>query len=81
MNESIHGHAVMRLIAFAQEPLSRGQLSNKVATEFGHDARFHTCSARNMTLEELLQFLKHRGKLIEVGGVLNVAREDICSHE
>ena len=81
MYESFHGHEVMRMIVSAQEPYSRKQLSAAVETEFGQNARFHTCSAQSMTLDELLHFLSERGKLTEVNGLLNVAREDICNHE
>ena len=81
MNESFHGHEVMRMIASAPNPYSRQQLSDAVEAEFGQNARFHTCSAQGMTLDELLQFLSERGKLTEANGRLNVARENICNHE
>ncbi len=81
MNESVHGHEVMRMIAAAPEPYSRKQLSDAVETQFGQHARFHTCSAQGMTLDELLQFLSERAKLTEVNGLLNVPRESICDHE
>jgi len=81
MNESFHGHEVMRMIVSAPEPYSRKQLSDAVETQFGQNPRFHTCSAQSMTLDELLQFLSERGKLTEVNGILNVSREDICEHE
>ena len=81
MHESVHGHEVMRMIASAQAPYSKKRLAEDVAAQFGQNARFHTCSAQSMTLEELLYFLGQRGKLTEVDGLLHVAREDICNHE
>ena len=81
MYESFHGHEVMRMIASAPVPYSRERLSDDVEAQFGQNARFHTCSAQSMTLEELLYFLSQRGKLTEADGLLHVAQENICSHE
>jgi probable metal-binding protein len=81
MAESIHGHEVMEMILAADAPLSRGELEEAVAARFGEAARFHTCSAESMTLDELLQFLNGRGKVLEVNGFLETSRGQICSHD
>jgi len=80
MSESIHGHEVMEMILTAEPPLSRNELSEAVKSRFGDTPRFHTCSAHDMTLEELLQFLDRRGKVVEVDGVLGTSRGQICDH-
>ena len=81
MAESIHGHEVMEMILTAETPYSRAALQQAVANRFGEAARFHTCSAQEMTLDELLIFLGRRGKVVEVDGVLETSRGEICNHE
>ncbi len=77
---SIHGHEVLRLIAAARPPLTRDDLRRQVAERFGSDARFHTCSGENLTLDELLEFLHHRGKVVEQGGFLRTDIGLMCDH-
>jgi probable metal-binding protein len=81
MSESIHGHEVMEMILMAEPPLSHEQLKQEVRSRFGEAPRFHTCSAQNMTLDELLQFLGERGKVVEIDGVFGTSRGQICDHE
>ena len=81
MAESIHGHEIMEMILAAETPYSRAALQQAVVNRFGEAARFHTCSAREMTLDELLIFLGRRGKVVEVDGVLETSRGEICNHE
>jgi probable metal-binding protein len=80
MAESIHGHEVMEMILTAETPYSRAALQQAVMNRFGASARFHTCSAQEMTLDELLLFLECRGKVVEVGGILKTNRGEICDH-
>lgn len=78
MSESIHGHEVMRLIHEAKPPLSRFALKAAVERRFGREASFHVCEGGGMTLDELLVFLKQRGKIIEAAGVLKVDMGQVC---
>lgn len=80
MSESIHGHEVMEMILAAEPPFSREQLKEAIRSRFGEAPRFHTCSAQDMTLDELLQFLGGRGKVVEIDGVLGTSRGQICDH-
>jgi len=81
MAESIHGHEVMEMIMGFEGTLSRDELQEAVRVRFGEAARFHTCSAQNMTLDELLRFLDGRGKVLEVDGFLETNRGQICNHD
>ncbi len=55
-------------------------LAAEIAREFGSDARFHTCSADNLTGRELISFLQERGKFQPVEDGFEVARDRICRH-
>ena len=81
---SIHGHQVIHLIhdhASTAQPLTRQTLTEEVARRFGADARFHTCSAHGMTLDQLLHFLVVRQKVVERDGRLIVNIGEVCSHD
>jgi len=80
MSESIHGHEVMEMILTAEPPYSKDELREMVKSRFGDAPRFHTCSAQDMTLDELILFLAGKGKVVEVDGVLGTSRGQICDH-
>ena len=80
-NGTIHGHEIMRLIHGADRPMTRADLEREVAARFGPEARFHTCAREHMTLAELLEFLQHRGKVVEVDGYLRTDIGMMCDHE
>lgn len=81
MSQLVHGHEVMRILGESESPMSCEKLEEQVAARFGDDVRFHTCSADGMTLDELLDFLKAREKVVEVNGMLASDLAKICSHE
>lgn len=76
----IHGHDVLHLLLEANPPLTRPQLAEEATRLWGPDARFHTCSAFDMTLNELLAFLVARGKIADVRGTLVADITKICGH-
>ena len=61
---SIHGHEVMHWLG-RRGPLARPALLAEASALFGAQARFHTCSRQDLTLEELLDFLLGKGKMGE----------------
>lgn len=77
----IHGHEIIRLVNGAKPPLTRAQLLDEAQRRFGQEARFCTCSAQGMTLEQLLTFLASRGKVVEQGGRMVADIGQICSGE
>jgi probable metal-binding protein len=81
VNNSIHGHEIMRLIATADPPLTRSGLEAEVSQRFGVDVRFHACAGHDLTLTELLKFLSDRGKVAERDGQLHTDLGQICSDE
>lgn len=78
--ESIHGHEVMQLIADSTEARSQAGWIAAIGEKFGADARFHTCSAENLSAPELLQFLAERGKFAEQAGGITLDASEICDH-
>ena len=79
--ESIHGHEVIHLIANASRTLPKAGWVEKINDAFGEAARFHTCSAENMSAGELLDFFVSRGKLTGNDDALSLdAEKKICKH-
>jgi probable metal-binding protein len=78
--QNIHGHEVLRLVHLAPAPFTRAELEAEIARRFGPDARFCTCSAADMTRDQLLTFLLSRGKIVEHNGRLATDLSRICNH-
>ena len=81
MNNSVHGHEIMRMIDRAEPPLTRETLQREVDRRFGAGVRFHACADQNMTLADLLEFLGARGKFVEINGRLSTDLGAMCSHD
>lgn len=80
MPDQIHGHDVMKMMLDSGQSYTRDTLSTAIINRFGTDARFYTCSATNMTADELVEFLAKREKFIETDTGFNTAPEKICDH-
>lgn len=59
---------------------TRAVLRAAIVERFGEEARFHTCSARDMTAEELVTFLEERGKFIPDGEGFRTEADRMCQH-
>jgi len=77
---SIHGHEVLNMMLESAEQYSQESLVAAINTRFGGDARFHTCSAEEMTAAELVAFLASRGKFIPVETGFSTHQSKICNH-
>lgn len=62
--ESIHGHEVLNMMIESGEQYSNASLEAAITARFGEQARFHTCSAADMSAAELVAFLAAKGKFI-----------------
>lgn len=80
MPPSVHGHEVMKMMLEAKEPFTPESLEAAIHSRFGLDARFHTCSAENMTAKELIGFLSLRNKFVGDESSLSMRKENICDH-
>jgi len=80
MTESIHGHEVMRKMIESGEAYTRDTLRVAINNWFGGAARFHTCSAENMTADELIAFLAERHKFYSEDSGFRVNEDEICDN-
>ncbi|MEH2920108.1 YecH family metal-binding protein [Samsonia erythrinae] len=77
---SIHGHEVLQMMIASGESFTTEQLIAAIDARFGSEARFHTCSADNMTSTMLVQFLSERGKFIPLDAGFTTHASKICQH-
>ena len=78
--DSIHGHEVLNMMLESGEQYSIESLELAIQARFGEQARFHTCSAENMSAAELVAFLHKKGKFIPMESGFNTAESKICRH-
>lgn len=78
--EQIHGHEVMHMMVNSGASYSKESLKQAIHQQFGKETRFYTCSAENMTADDLITFLANKGKFNPVGEGFNTAPENICNH-
>ncbi len=76
----IHGHEVLDMMMHSGKTYTRQSLLEDIITRFGLQTRFYTCSAENMTAEQLIDFLDTRGKLVWQGSGFQTAADRICKH-
>jgi len=80
MLEPIHGHEIIDMVSKNPDGLTVAQLTESVAKQFGGMPRFYTCSAENLTLDELLEFL-HAGHKIRISGEsIYPGKSPACHH-
>jgi len=80
MPDQIHGHEVMKMMLESDTPYTKATLRSAIVDRFGNETRFHTCSAENMTPDELITFLEERGKFVEAGEGFTTEPDRICDH-
>ncbi|MFK3712210.1 YecH family metal-binding protein [Leclercia adecarboxylata] len=77
---SIHGHDVLTMMIDSGEQYTEESLVAAITARFGEEARFHTCSAAEMTAAELVAFLAARGKFIPLDSGFSTHESKICRH-
>ncbi|ESE40416.1 YecH family metal-binding protein [Shewanella decolorationis] len=80
MSDSIHGHDVMALMVAQENPLLKPEFIALMAQTFGDNARYHTCSAEDLTAEELISLLLSKGKMLESEQGLTLVAGRQCNH-
>ncbi len=76
-----HGHEVLHMME-GNSYTTKQQLIEAIIKRFGAEERFYTCSADNMTAEELVNFLEERGKFMPATGADNFTVDitKVCNH-
>lgn len=77
---SIHGHAVMEMMLEQQQGFTKASLIETINTKYGTDARFHTCSAKDLDAAALVDLLESRGKFVAKEDGFNTDSSLICNH-
>ena len=81
MSESIHGHEVIGMMVESGTAYTEATLRAAIVGRFGPDARFHTCSADNLSPDGLIEFLAARGKFAAVEGGFIFGAGQACGHD
>lgn len=76
--DNVHGHDLLSLIAAAEPGLTLEALVAEVNRRWGISTTFRTCSQRDLTLNQLVQFLLERGKLFMKDGKVCVNHANVC---
>lgn len=77
---NIHAHEVMQMMMERGGAFSRESLAEAISERFGAGARFCSCSAADMDVNTVIDFLESRGKFVAVDDGFNTARDRICNH-
>ncbi len=77
----IHGHEVIQMMQTSGKYYSRATLVAEITAKFGRDTRFFTCSADNLTPEQLIDFLAAKGKFSQSEEGFKFRSEEFCDHE
>lgn len=56
----LHAHEVLNMMG--TKTYTEDRLKKEIVDTFGSDTRFYTCSADNLDAEQLVEFLKQKGK-------------------
>jgi len=80
MSDSIHGHEVLHFMQEHGGGFTRESLRDAMIARFGASARFHTCSADDLTADQLIDFLAARGKFVEGENGFNTQPHSTCNH-
>lgn len=77
---SIHAHKILKMMAGNE--YTEAQLVVAIQEQFGEDAVFHTCSAKDMNAQAIVDFLKNKGKFrLFAGERFTVDESNVCDHE
>lgn len=58
----LHAHEVLHMME--GNSYSEASLKEAIVSKFGKEQLFYTCSADNMNVDELIEFLKAKGKFM-----------------
>ncbi len=78
MSEPVHGHEVIRMMIESGAVYTKESLRSSIVEKYGEGVRFCTCSAEDLSPDELIAFLDSVGKLTPAEGGFRMAEGDTC---
>lgn len=76
--EQIHAHAVLHMME--GNSYTETSLIEAIKETFGENQTFYACSAENMNIDELIIFLKNKGKFMPSNSGFTVDISKVCNH-
>lgn len=77
--KSVHGHEVLDMMH--NNSYNEESLLNAITHRFGANTKFHTCSKKDMSTQELINFFKLKGKFKAIAqNQFSVDSTKICNH-
>ncbi len=80
MSNEFHGHEVIQMVSTSNKSYTRDSLRAAITERFGEDATFYTCSQSGMSPDEMIDFMKARGKFQEGDDTLTFNHANACDH-
>lgn len=77
--EQLHAHEVLHMME--GNSYSESSLREAIINKFGKEQHFYACSADNMNVDELIAFLKEKGKFMPTTDGFTVDKSKVCDHE
>ncbi len=76
-----HGHEVLHMME-GNSYNTKQELVKAIIEKFGEEERFYTCSAEDLTAEQLVDFLEERGKFMPTKDEDNFTVDitKVCNH-
>lgn len=76
--EQLHAHEVLHMME--GNSYSEVSLKEAIINKFGAEQRFYACSADDMNVDELIEFLKYKGKFMPAEEGFTVDISKVCNH-
>lgn len=76
--EQLHAHEVLHMME--GNSYTEASLRAAIVEKFGEHQRFYTCSAEDMDVDTLIEFLKEKGKFMPADDGFTVDITKVCNH-
>ncbi len=77
--EQLHAHEVLHMME--GNSYSEVTLREAIVERFGEEQHFYACSAEDMNVDELIDFLKRKGKFMPMNDGFTVDKSKVCGHD
>lgn len=77
--EQLHAHEVLHMME--GNSYTEDTLKQAIIQKFGASQLFYACSADGMNTDELVEFLKMKGKFMPTNNGFTVDVTKVCDHE